>query len=193
MKYLILLLAIISTSCQTSQYSAPQQPDSTKQPGANKKYSQVALKVDSPYSTVGISTYTLITDHSDARRGDAESIVRLKMEWPRAMQTKDEASFNRILARDFTFRGEQEFYGRDDYIRDRVGNNEVVASAQYENLVLQFFGDAAVLTYRNVVKITDAGGEPETLHMTWADIFVKEGSQWKIGASHLIETRVEKG
>lgn len=83
------------------------------------------------------------------------------------MQTKDEVLFNRILAKDFTFRAEDEFYGREEYIRDRVGNNEVVASALYENLVLQFIaGNIALLTYRNMINIKDANGNPQTLYMS---------------------------
>jgi Domain of unknown function (DUF4440) len=192
MKYFILLLAALSMSCRAEEKAPARQPDSAETGEAGRTYSQVSLTEDSPYPNVGISTYTLITDNVEARRGDAEVIMRRKIEWPRAMQTKDEALFNRILARGFTFRGEQEFYNREDYIRDRVGNDEAVASAHYENLALQFFGEVAVLTYRNTVKIKDASGKPETLHMTWADILVREDGEWKIGASHLIDSRVGK-
>lgn len=191
MRYYVLLLAVLAVGCQTGDPAAPQQPVAAGRGGAAGHYSQVTLTTESPYPTVGISTYTLITDNPDARRGDAEAIMRRKIEWPRAMQTKDETLFNRILARDFTFRGEEEFYGREDYIRDRVGNNEEVASAQYENLVLQFFGEAAVLTYRNTVRIKDASGKPQTLRMSWADVFVREDGEWKIGGSHLIGLRAE--
>jgi hypothetical protein len=46
--------------------------------------------------------------------------------------------------------------------------------------------------YRNVVSGTDAGGKPETWHMSWVDVFVREDGRWKIGASHLVSERVEK-
>ena len=64
-------------------------------------------------------------------------------------------------------------------------------SVQYENLALQFFGEAAMLTYRNTVRITDTSGKPHTLRMSWADVFVREDGEWKIGGSHLISLRAE--
>lgn len=193
MKYFafVLLWIILFTGCQVSEKTARQQSDSTKQPGTAKRYSQIILKVDYVIPTVGISNYTLITDDVEAHRKDAEAIMRVKKDWPLAMQTKDEALFNRILARNFTFRAEDEFYERMNYIRDRVQSPVTVETAQYENLVLQFFGEGAVLTYRNIVKGKDDRGEAETWLYTWADIFVKEDGEWKIGASHLIGGRKE--
>jgi ketosteroid isomerase-like protein len=192
-RHYIILLAVLTVSCQTGELAAPRHSDVAERAAVGSPYSQVTLKAESPYPTVGIGTYTLITHDPDAHRRDAEAIMRVKIEWPRAMQTKEQAAFDRILARGFTFRGEAEFYGREDYIRDRVGNNVEVASAQYENLVLQFFGEVAVLTYRNTVRIKDESGNPQTLRMCWADTFVKEVGEWKIGGSHLIELRAEKG
>ena len=193
MRHYIILLTVLAAGCQTGEPAARRHSDAVARAPVGRPYSQVTLKAESPYPTVGISTDTLITDDPDARRGDAETIMQRKIEWPRAMQTKERAAFDRILARGFTFRAEGEFYGREDYIRDRVGNNVEVASAQYENLVLQFFGEVGVLTYRNVVRIKDESSNPQTLRMSWADTFVKEDGEWKIGGSHLIELRAEKG
>jgi ketosteroid isomerase-like protein len=185
----VLLWLIPFTGCQVSEKSARQQSDSIKQPGTAKRYSQATLKVDYGISTVGISNYTLITDDVEAHRKDADAIMRVKKDWPLAMQTKDEALFNRILARDFTFRGEDEFFERVNYIRDRVDSPVAVETAIYENLALQFFDEVAVLTYRNIVKGKDDRGEAETWLYNWSDIFVKEDGEWKIGASHLIGGR----
>ena len=44
-----------------------------------------------------------------------------------------------------------------------------------------------------MVSGTDAGGKPETWHMSWVDVFVREDSRWKIGASQLVSETVEKG
>jgi Domain of unknown function (DUF4440) len=105
----------------------------------------------------------------------------------------DRLLFDAILARDFTFRAEDEWYERDAYIRERVESREGVEAVRYENLVLQFFGPIAVLTYRNVVKHTDMLGKPDTLRLSWADVFVQEQGKWKIGGSHLITLAVEEG
>jgi ketosteroid isomerase-like protein len=131
----------------------------------------------------------LITDDVEADRGEAEAIMRLRGKLPLAVQTKDAALFDRILARGFTFRAEDEFWNREQYIRKRVEEPETVGSARYENLVLQLFGEVAVSTYRNVIQLTDASGQAETLYMTWASVYVKEGGEWKVGAVHMIDKK----
>jgi hypothetical protein len=155
----------------------------------NSRHRQVKISVDRPSPNVDITSYVLVTDDITRDRSNAEVIMRLKEDFPLAMQTKDRALFDRILSRNFTFGGSDEFWEREDYIRNRVERPETVESARYENLVLQFFGDVAVLTYRNAVRVRDAGDKAETFYMSWADVYVKEGSDWKIGAVHLIEQK----
>ena len=156
-------------------------------------YEQIAMQSGEQAPGINLAGYTLITNDPERDRLDAADIMRVKAAWPRAMQTKDTALFESILARDFTFRAEDEWYERDAYIRNRVESHERVIAVRYENLVLQFFDQVAVLTYRNVVKHTDATGKPDTLHMSWADIFVRERGTWKIRGSQLISLRVENG
>ncbi len=153
---------------------------------------QATISVDQKQSSIDIKNYTLITDNAKRDRPAASEIMRVKAEWPRAMQTKDKALFESILARSFTFRAEDEWYERDAYIRDRVGSEETVETVRYENLVLQLFGEVAVLTYRNIVSGVDgATGLPEIWHYSWADVFLLEDERWKIGGSHLISERSE--
>ena len=153
---------------------------------APKTLSQVQLVTKSKYPTVGIREYTLITDNVEAQRADAEAIMQVKIELPRAMQTKDPAQFDRVLARDFIFRGEDEFYTRADYIRDRTSGEGRVKTADYQNLVLQFFGDVAMLTYRNIVEEEPGGPGAWKAEMIWSEMFVKEDGRWKVAALHLI-------
>ena len=163
-----------------------------KEPEA-RGHEQIVIQTGEQARGIDIDSYTLITNDPERDRLDAADIMRVKAAWPRAMQTKDKALFESILARDFTFRAEDEWYERDAYIRNRVESHERVMAVRYENLVLQSFGQLAVLTYRNVVKHTDATGKPDTLHLSWADIFVREQGTWRIRASHLISLRVENG
>lgn len=186
------LSVILFVGCQGGERADRAQPDSAVQTEATRKYSQLTLKEEAHSRNIGISSYTLITNNDEAHRRDAEAIMRLKKDLPLAVQTKDASLFNRIFARDFTFRAEDEFYEREEYIRNRVERPQTVTSAQYENLVLQFFGEVGVLTYRNVVKVNEANGTIETYQMSWADVYVKENGAWKIGAIHLIDKRVEK-
>lgn len=157
------------------------------------KYQQLKLPVEQRVPGVDLRSYTLITNNPETDRREAAAIMQVQLSWPRAMQTKDAALFDRILSRDFTFReADDRLYERDAYIRDRVERPETVASARYENVVLQIFGKIAVLSCRNVVAGTDAEGKRETWHLSWAGVFAHEDGQWKIRASHLVSERVEK-
>ena len=153
---------------------------------------QLTISIDQKFPSVDIKGYSLITSDAERDRPAAAEIMQVKAEWPRAMQTKSKELFESILARDFSFRAEDQFFERDAYIRDRVESVETVESARYENLVLQFFDDVAVMTYRNIISGADGDtGLPETWHYSWADIFVLEDGRWKIGGSHLISERSE--
>ena len=153
----------------------------------SKTLKQVQLVTKSKYPTVGIKEYTLVTDSLEAQRADAEAIMQVKIELPRAMHTKDPAQFDRVLARNFVFRGEDEFHNRADYIRDRTSGEDRVKRADYQNLVLQFFDDVAMLTYRNIVEDESGGPTSWKAEMVWSEMFVKEDGRWKVGALHLIK------
>jgi len=152
---------------------------------------QMTLTTKSRYPQVRLSSYTLIYDEKEkARENDAEAVMQVKIELPRAVQTKDAERFDRILASNFVFRAEDQFYDRAHYIRERANNKDTVRTADYENVVLQFLGDVALLTYRNIV-VMEPGGPDHTARMTWADILVKEGGQWKFRAVYLIDSKME--
>jgi ketosteroid isomerase-like protein len=153
---------------------------------------QVVLTVERQSPGIDLRSFTLISDHPDSDRGAADAIMRVKTDWPRAMQTKDEALFRRILSPQFIFReADGTLYERDAYIRNRVESRERVVAVRYENVVLQLFGRLALLTYQNILDHTDASGKPDTLHLSWADVFAEEDGGWKIRASHLISERIE--
>ncbi len=63
----------------------------------------------------------LITNNAEAEINDAKEILKVKWKAPLAMQTKDSASFNEILAKKFTFRAEDQFFSkRNDFIKNRI-------------------------------------------------------------------------
>lgn len=179
---LIVVVAVLLVSY------GPVRAQETKAP----RLEQLKIPVDQELPSIDIESYSLITSDAERDRPAAAEIMRVKAEWPRAMQIKDKALFESILARSFTFRAEGQWHERDAYIRDRVENVETGWTVRYENLVLQFFSDVAVLTYRNIISgANDATGLPETWHYSWADVFVREDGRWKIGGSHLISERLE--
>jgi len=59
-----------------------------------------------------MSSYTLITDNPERDRPEAAELMRVKADLPCAAQTKDEALFESILARYFTFANEAYLYVR---------------------------------------------------------------------------------
>jgi ketosteroid isomerase-like protein len=78
-------------------------------------------------------------------------------------------------------------------INDRVQSTGSIELVQYENMVLQFFGEIALVTYRNVLKNKNASSQPDDKeYISWADVYVKENGEWKIGTAHVIDYRTEK-
>jgi hypothetical protein len=177
----LLLTMLLFTPCPRAAENAG---------SGSKKLSQVRLVTESKYPSVGIKEYTLITDNLEAQRADAEAIMQLKMEVPRAMQTKDPAQFDKVLGRNFAFRSEDQFYDRTSYIRDRTSSESRVKRADYQNLVLQFFGEVAMLTYRNIVEDEPGGPKAWKAEMIWSEIFVRENGSWKVGALHQINLKM---
>ena len=151
-------------------------------------WQQVLLHVPNTDDIVDLATFTLLTRDLQADSAAAVDLIRVKRAWPMAMHTRKAVDFDRILAKGFVFRGEDEFFDRASYINDRVNGLDTVGYVGYENVVLQFINDVGLLTYRNVVTSQDSVAYPRE-YMSWADVFVKEDDVWKVGASHTIEYR----
>ncbi len=161
------------------------------------KYIQETIAEENLTPTVDIKEFVLVSNNSAAQLADAKEVMKVKRNFPIAMQTKDEALFNEILSKSFSFRAEDEFYNRADYIKDRTTCTDTVTDVKYENLVLQFFGNIGVLTYRNIVDNKGILHDSITMdknwkeYMSWSDIYVKEDGKWKIGSVHQIEYRTD--
>lgn len=158
---------------------------------SDKKYLQLTIKEDNATPTVDIKNVNLITNNVEADSTNAKEIMQVKRKLPLAMQGKDSTLFNEILAKGFTMRGEKEFLNRSDFIKNRVTGTWTIDTVKYQNLALQFFGDIAVLTYRNILNGTDDFGKADTEYYSWADIYIKENGKWKIGGIHNIDARID--
>ena len=155
-------------------------------------YEEILITEANLNPTVDIKNYTLVTNNVHLDSIDAIEILKLKRNLPLAMQRKDSALFDSILSIDFTYRGEDEFYkNKKDYIHNRINAHWTIDTVKYQNLVLQFFDDIAVLTYRNTLNGTDDNSRADIEHYSWADIYKKENGKWKIKGIHEIESRVE--
>jgi len=175
------LIALLNGACNQSQLT-----------GKTTGYEEKLITEANLTPTVDIRNYTLITNNFPHDSISAIEILRLKRNLPLAMQRKDSVLFDSILSIGFTYRGEDEFYkNRKDYIRNRVNARWTIDTVQYQNLVLQFFGEIAILTYRNTLNGTDDNNRPVIEHYSWADIYGKENGKWKIKGMHEIGSRVE--
>jgi ketosteroid isomerase-like protein len=154
-------------------------------------YQQIKIKEPNLTPTVDIKDFTMISNNLKQDSIDAIEILKVKRNLPLTMQKKNKALFESILSKNFTYRGEDEFYkNSQDYIQNRVNATWTIDTVRFQNLTLQFFGEIVVLTYRNTLKGTDDNGKFDIENYNWADIYVKENGKWKIGAIHEIESRI---
>jgi ketosteroid isomerase-like protein len=177
--YIVGLSLIILFGCNQSEEKVNEVDATT--------FAQHVIKENNRSSTVGIDSFFLITNNLHADKEKAKGIMEAKRNWPLAMQNKDRNLFEDILAKGFSFRAGNEFWNRKEYIEDRVKTPIIVDTAQYENLVLQFFGNTALLTYRNIITGKDSIGVDEKWQYSWADVYTQEKGKWKIAGSHLIQ------
>ena len=178
MKYAIILsiVALSTTSCNQQKEHLPGPPISEK----NSPYLLVKYDIDVNTPTVGITNYTLISNDLSRDSANAREIIQAKVILPLAMQKHDAALFDRVLAKDFISQGEDEFFNREEYIRDRVSGTWMISDVQYENLVLAFYDGYGILTYTNKVKEKDEFGKEQLFTWIWTDVWVKENGQWKL-------------
>ena len=191
MKHLPLICCVLLVSGCGSGGVASDAPAPSASAEARPRVTQTKIDFDTGHPSIGIPSYSLVSAHPDRERADAEAIMLVKRDFPLAVQTKDRAIFERILARDFVFRGEPGVMDRETYIGNRTGAGfGRVYRVDYQNVALQFFGDTAVMPYRNVVQnVDDQERRDVDEYIDWADIYVKEDGAWKIASVHVIDYR----
>lgn len=160
--------------------AAPEDAPRATAPKSPKKIVQANFPIEVNAPTVGITNYTLISDDLERDKEDARKIIEAKVLLPLAMQKHDPELFDRVLASDFTYQGEEALLDRAEYISDRVNAKWMITDVQYENLVLEFFDGYGVLTYRNKVKEKDEFGKDQLYTWFWTDVWVKENGEWRL-------------
>ncbi|MGB5008075.1 MAG: nuclear transport factor 2 family protein [Ferruginibacter sp.] len=158
---------------------------------ASGSFQQIKINEENITPTVDIKSFVLITNDRAKDSMEAREIMKVKRNFPLAMQQKDSSLFEQILATGFIFRADDEFFNRADYIQNRIHGTWSIDTVRYENLALQFFGEMAVLTYKNSLNGSDDAGRPNLEKYTWADMYVKEHGKWKLLSVHCIDTKIE--
>ncbi len=183
-KLLVLVSVFLAFSCNSKKFEIV---------STNLKYEQIFIKDPDTISTptIFIEGLYLVTKDSFSEKEDALEILALKHKLPLAMKTKNSELFEKILSDKFIIRGEDEFLTKEDYITNRVHGTWTIDTVHYYNLVLQFFGNTALLTYKNKLDGTDDNGIPNVEYYSWADIYINEDGQWKILSVNEIDARYE--
>ena len=190
--FTVLLIATGLTGCTGSDAissNAADYSNTAMPPKTVAILKQYKLTTEPKYPKVGLKEYTLITDDLERDRSIAEAVIQAKIGLPHAMQTKQRTDFEAVLARNFMFRGENEFYDREGYISNRVGDPIKVKQVDYRNVAVQLYGDRALVTYSNIAEDEPGGPGSSKADMSWADVLAKEDGQWKYESVHLIEYR----
>lgn len=144
-------------------------------------------------ATIEMDKYFLVKHKNENLEAAANEVMYVKRRWPQAMQSLDRNEFESILSEEFTFVGGGQLLNREEYIQHRTTPSEwKITHVQYHDLTLQFFGEKALLSYRNVVTNENMNnGDVEVEKISWSDVFVKENDQWKIGGTHVIDYALE--
>jgi hypothetical protein len=180
-KFICVVFIVGLVSCNEKQAESP------------TEFSLLEIVEDNATPTVDISKFSLIIDSEDDRNEDAQEIMKIKRKWPLAMQSLKPSAFDSILSRDFTFKSSTTFFNRADYIKNRTTPDDwKITFVEYDNVTLQFFGNTAVLSYKNHVRNENTiTKEVELEHISWVDIYILENRKWKLGAAHSIDYQVE--
>lgn len=184
--YILLLPILISCNNKTN--------DKTHEIADTGTYSALEILEPNKTPTVDIGKYVLIIRMNDDRKSDAAEILNVKRKWPLAMQSPSASAFDSLLSNNFVFTGDGRLLNRKDYIIDRTSSSEwKITHVKYENMTLQFFGDIALLTYRNQVTNENINTKAKEIeYISWADVYRKEKNNWKIDAAHVVDFRVVK-
>lgn len=158
-----------------------------------KNYSLLEILEYDSTPTVHISKYSLVNDSQNDRTNDANEVLKIKRKWPLAMQSLNPLEFDSILSKSFTFKSNNSFFNREDYIKNRTTTDDwKITFVEYDNVTLQFFDNTAVLSYNNHVRNENTvTREVEIEHISWVDIYIKENKKWILGAAHSIDYRLE--
>lgn len=101
--------------------------------------------------------------------------------WVKALETRDIASLDRIMADDFIFLHPMEGDDKSQFIADVESGDVRVENMGRENVAVRIFGDTAVLSCRDTArwqyKGRDFTGVYKTLH-----VYARRDDRWQLVA-----------
>ncbi len=125
---------------------------------------------------------------------DEQALSRLEDEWLGSYLRGDKATFDRIVADDFT--------GTDESakVRNKAQERELIqappasikTSLTNEDVRVRIYGDAAIVTGRIVVKTQLSGQAEISFQSRFTDTFLKRQERWQVVARHYSRLPLER-
>lgn len=122
-----------------------------------------------------------------------QELIKLENEWADAWAKGDVAFFERIEADDYTWTspsGEVWTKARDlalvKSMKSVKSREAVITSWEIAEMKVRVYGDAAVVTGRDIIKETHEGKEINRQER-WTDTWVKRDGHWQCVAGHVSE------
>jgi ketosteroid isomerase-like protein len=113
-----------------------------------------------------------------------QELIKLENEWADALFKRDVASYDRILADDYTWTDFDGIVWTKAQDLETLKSGEVVnTSYVVDDWKVRVYGDAAVVTGRCTTKETYKG-EDVSGQFQWTDTWVKRAGRWQCVASH---------
>jgi hypothetical protein len=102
---------------------------------------------------------------------DERQILALEQEWGRALETRDRATLDRIVASGFTFiEPDGSVLHRDGYLADRAGGPAELHSIEGSEIAVRIFGDAAMVTGLSTID-ESLGGKRYKYKLRWKEMW----------------------
>jgi len=114
-----------------------------------------------------------------------QELIKLENEWGEAVVKRDTASFDRIIADDYTGINDGSVFAptKAQYIEYVKSSKEEMLSFVADEWKVRVYGDAAVVMARVTIKMRSAGKEM-TYQSRFTDTWVKRAGRWQCVAGH---------
>jgi len=114
-----------------------------------------------------------------------QELIKLENGWLQAFFKKDIAFSDRFLADDYMGTDEHgNVKTKAQEIAEIKAGEHLSTSGVQDNIKVRVYGDAAVVTGRNIMKGLFKGKEYSSPYL-WTDTFIKRGGRWQCVASHM--------
>lgn len=121
---------------------------------------------------------------------DEKTILEIEHATFEAIRLKDAGALSRILSDDFIYRSPQGGdANKDEFIKIATGLPVAILAVWGENLLVNFYGETAVLTGVQHARVETEDGKEAVSSVAFADVFVREEGGWRMTLAFGVELR----